>query len=67
MAEKAKYREISADVWKIFTTYLPDGTKTDDFADRIHELDGKYKDGPGYKFMQRLMKVYFDELREIKG
>lgn len=67
MAEMAKYREISADVWKIFTTYLPDGVSTDDFAEQIHELDGKYKGGPGYEFMQRLMKVYFDELRGLKG
>lgn len=67
MAEIAKYREISADVWNIFTRYLPDGAKTDDFADRIHELDGKYKDGPGYEFMQKLLKVYFDELRGLKG
>lgn len=63
----AEYQGISADVWKIFKKYFPSGSNTDTFADDVHALDEKYKGTDGYEFMQKLMKVYFQELNKIKG
>ena len=62
-----QYQTISADVWKVFKKYFPSGSNTDTFADDVHALDEKYKDTEGYTFMQKLLKVYFDELNKIKG
>ena len=67
MDKASKYREISADVWRFFTSYLPDGSDLSDVANDISELDKKYKGTKEYSFMQKLLKVYFDELREVKG
>lgn len=63
-----EYQGISADVWAIFKKYFPVGADTDSFADDVHALDRKYKaDVRQYCFMQKLLKVYFDELNELKG
>lgn len=64
---EGKYREISGDVWKLFKKYLPSDASLDDFGDDVGNLDKKYKGKEGYRFMQRLLKVYFDELNDIKG
>lgn len=61
-----EYQEISADVWSVFKKYLPEESDSRAFADDVHELDQKYQDSPRYRFMQKLLKVYFDELREAK-
>ena len=61
---KKNYREISNDVWQLFKKYLPENADTSKFAEDVHELDVKYKSDP---FMQKLLKVYFDELNRIKG
>ena len=58
------YRQISADVWEIFKKYVPHGADTSTFTDDVHKLTVRYKSDP---FMQKLLKVYFDELKEIKG
>lgn len=66
----SKYREISRDVWVLFVKYLHASADLTTFADAVHELDGKYLgkgDPDAYRFMQKLLKVYFDELRVIKG
>lgn len=62
----SKYSEISRDVWTFFKSYLPDGSDLSDVVNDIDELDKKYKDSDKYHFMQKLLKVYFDELREVK-
>ena len=63
-----EYKTISADVWMVFKKYFPEGSDTTSFADDIHALDEKYKANPRtYEFMRKLMKVYFDELNELKG
>lgn len=61
------YRGISSDVWKVFKKYVPEGADILDFPKDVHALDNKYKDQAGYRFMQKLLKVYFDELNKIKG
>lgn len=61
-----EYKNISADVWMIFKRFFPDGSDLTDLPDEIHKLDQKYKpDVRQYCFMQRLLKVYFDELNEL--
>lgn len=66
--EKIKiYQEISADVWTIFKKYLPEGSDLDEFTDQVSSLTKKYKGTEGYQFMQKLLKVYFDELNRVKG
>lgn len=65
--EKIKeYQQISADVWKMFVKYLPEGADVKGFAEDVHRFDQKYKDSDKYKFMQSLLKVFFDELRRVK-
>ena len=59
-----EYKQISGDVWTIFKTYFPKDADTSTFAEDIHKLDVKYKSDP---FMQKLLKVYFDELKDMKG
>lgn len=64
----AEYQGISADVWTVFKKYFPDGADTTTFADDVHNLDEKYNFNPRtYEFMRKLLKVYFDELNELKG
>ena len=61
-----EYRDISNDVWRFFKKYFPMDADLDGIADDIHLLDQKYKpDVRQYCFMQRLLKVYFDELNEL--
>lgn len=63
-----QYKDISADVWMIFKKYFPTDADLDDFVADIHKLDKKYEmDEQQYRFMQRILKVYFDELNDIKG
>ena len=62
-----EYQAISADVWRVFKRYFPTGADMSTFADDVHSLDTKYKsDVRQYCFMQKLLKVYFDELRELE-
>lgn len=64
----AEYQGISADVWSVFKKYFPEGANTDSFTDDVHALDEKYNDNPRtYEFMKKLLKVYFNELNELKG
>lgn len=63
----SKYSVISRDIWVLFKKYLPIGADLTTFLDDVHELDQKYKEDDAYEFMQKLLKVYFDELNRIKG
>ena len=66
--DNKNYKEISNDVWKLFNKYLPEDADTSSFVKDVHTLDEKYKkDERQYRFMQKLLKVYFDELNELKG
>lgn len=66
-ATVSKYSAISTDVWVLFKKYLHTDADLTTFADDVHELNNKYEEDPEYKFMQKLLKVYFDELHRIKG
>lgn len=64
------YCEISADVWNIFKKYVPDDADLMTFTEDVHKLDQKYhemNDLNAYRFMQKLLKVYFDELGVVKN
>lgn len=62
------YQEISSDVWVIFKKYFPKDADTDGFANDVHALDEKYRKNPRtYEFFQKLLRVYFQELNELKG
>lgn len=62
-----EYQDISSDVWKVFKKYFPDDAVLDDFTLDIDVLDKRYRSNPRlYEFMQKLMRVYFDELHELK-
>ena len=63
----SKYSAISSDVWVLFKKYLPASADTDTFVDDVSVLNDKYEGQPEYKFMQKLLKVYFDELNRVKG
>ena len=63
----SKYAEISGFVWDFFKRYLPTDADLTTVAEDIHALDVKYKGTESYEFMQKLLKVYFDELNRIKG
>lgn len=66
----SKYSAISRDVWVLFKKYLPTSADLTTFTDDVHALDQKYSavnDLDAYRFMQKLLKVYFDELGEIKN
>lgn len=65
--ELKKYHEVTTDIWKIFKKYYPEDANLDEFADDVHELTVKYEGTDECKFMQALLKVYFDELNRIKG
>lgn len=60
-------QQISSDVWNTFRKYHPQDANLAEFSADVHELDQKYKETDGYTFMQKLLKVYFDELNRIKG
>lgn len=63
-----EYREISQDVWTVFKKYFPKDVSSDTFVDDVRVLDEKYKENPRtYEFMQKLLKVYFQELNELRG
>ena len=65
-----KYHEVTTDIWKLFKKYHPEGADLSTFTADVHELDEKYhnmNDLEAYGFMQKLTKVYFDELGRIKG
>ena len=67
---KTNYAEVSSDIWAIFKKYLPEDADLNEFTDDVHALDQKYHDAnnlEAYRFMQKLMKVYFDELNRVKG
>ena len=69
-ATVSKYRAISTDIWVLFKKYLPIDADLSAFTEDVHELDQKYHDMndlEAYGFMQKLLKVYFDELNRIKG
>ena len=67
-ADIKKYHEITTNVWKVFKKYQDPDANLDEFPDDVDKLDRTYKDDPAaYEFMQRLLKVYFDELNKIKG
>lgn len=61
------YHEITTDVWKLFRKYHEPNADLDEFAPDVDVLDRKYKNDELYSFMQKLLKVYFDELNKIKG
>lgn len=66
----SKYRAISTDIWVLFKKYLPADADLTSFTEDVHALDQKYHDMndlDAYGFMQKLLKVYFDELNKIKG
>ena len=66
----SKYRVISTDIWNLFKKYLPIDADLTTFTEDVHELDQKYhgmNDLEAYGFMQKLLKVYFEELCRIKG
>jgi len=65
--QMAEIQGISTDVWKIFKKYYPEGSNLDEWANDVHALDEKYRGTEGYEFMQKLLKVYFNELVEVKG
>ena len=63
-----RYQEISADVWRVFKKYLPEGSNLGTFVDDVHELNNKYEANMDeFRFMNKLLKVYFDELNRVKG
>lgn len=63
-----RYQEISADVWKVFKKYLPKEADLGTFVDDVHELNNKYEANMDeFRFMNKLLKVYFDELNRVKG
>lgn len=63
-----RYHEITTDVWKLFKKYVPTGIDLNEFAADVHELDRKYENNrEEFMFMNKLLKVYFDELHRIKG
>lgn len=70
MMNLKKYHEVTTDIWKIFKKYHPADADLNEFTQDVHALDQKYhemNDLEAYGFMQKLLKVYFDELNRIKG
>lgn len=64
----SKYSEISRDVWVLFKKYLPISADLTKFVDDVHELNNKYEANMDeFRFMNKLLKVYFDELNRVKG
>lgn len=51
----------------VFKKYFPDDADTTTFTEDVDKLERKYKpELREYCFMRALLKVYFDELRELK-
>jgi hypothetical protein len=49
----------------LFKKYLPTNADLTTFTEDVHKLDQKYHEAgdlDAYRFMQKLLKVYFDEL-----
>lgn len=66
----SKYSAISRDIWILFKKYLSTDTDLTTFTEDVHALDQKYhemNDLNAYRFMQKLLKVYFDELGVVKN
>ena len=63
----SKYRAISTNIWNLFKKYLPTGADLTTWCEDVHKLDEEYKGSEEYEFMQKLLKVYFDELNRVKG
>ena len=63
----SKYSAVSTDVWNLFKKYLPTSADLTNMGDDIHALDLKYRDQELYHFMQKLLKVYFDELGSVRN
>ena len=64
----SKYSEISRDVWNFFKKNLPTDADLHEAAADLHELNIKYEDHRDeFIFMNKLLKVYFDELNRLKG
>lgn len=62
-----EYRAISGDVWNVFKKYFDEDADLSTFTDDVHKLDVKYNKNPRiYEFTQKLMRVYFQELHEIR-
>lgn len=62
-----EYRAISGDVWNVFKKYFDEGSDLSTFTEDVHKLDMKYNSNPRiYEFTQKLMRVYFQELHEIR-
>ena len=59
------YKQISGDVWILFKNRHTEANGWEKFWDGVHELNEKYYGCPAYDFMQKLLKLYFDELKEV--
>ena len=63
-----QYRDMSAVVWQIFKKYYPDDADTNEFPDDAIMIGNKYKKNLRYyEFVIKLLRVYMQELNEIKG
>ena len=63
-----QYRDMSAEVWQIFKKYYPDDADTNEFPDDAITIGNKYKGNIRYyEFVIKLLRVYMQELNEIKG
>ena len=68
MTSITTYHEVTTNVWKVFKKYQDPAANLDEFPEDVDRLDQKYKSDPTvYRFMQDLLKVYFNELNRIKG
>ncbi|MBR2550588.1 MAG: hypothetical protein IKE92_11355 [Clostridiales bacterium] len=68
MTDLKRYHEITTDIWKIFRKYYPEESNLDTFIDDVYELNNKYENSRDeFRFMNKLLKVYFNELNRIKG
>ena len=64
----SEYQGISADVWTVFKKYFPADADTTDFVKDVDTMEKKYSGNPRtYEFFQKLLRVYFQELNELKG
>lgn len=62
-----EYRNMSNDVWQIFKKYFPADANNDTFPDDVSAVGKKYYDNPRtYEFVIKLLRVYTQELNEIK-
>ena len=64
----SEYRDMSNEVWQIFTKYYPDNMPPDDFPDDVSAIGKKYYHNiRRWEFVVKLLRVYTQELNEIKG